>query len=168
MAKTRRKDATSGEPPASPTTDEPAFAAPVTAVSEEAIEASTQDTGRKLWSQWKRRQPTMFERRWWDDRILGVAMGDESVKVQMFRFVDVLPRLKSHEDVTRHLQEYFEEVRHHRPWAVELVKFGIEHIRPNSVISRALAYNARSNALRMRSANQTARPPRECSRMQRS
>lgn len=149
MAKTRRKDATSGEPPASPTTDEPAFAAPVTAVSEEAIEASTQDTGRKLWSQWKRRQPTMFERRWWDDRILGVAMGDESVKVQMFRFVDVLPRLKSHEDVTRHLQEYFEEVRHHLPWAVELVKFGIEHIRPNSVISRALAYNARSNALRM-------------------
>lgn len=149
MAKTRRKDATSGSPPASPTTDEPAAAALVTTVDEDAIEASTQTTGRKLWSQWKRRQPTMFERRWWDDRILGVAMGDESVKVQMFRFVDVLPRLKSHEDVTRHLQEYFEEVRHHLPWAVELVKFGIEHIRPNSVISRALAYNARSNALRM-------------------
>jgi RHH-type transcriptional regulator, proline utilization regulon repressor / proline dehydrogenase / delta 1-pyrroline-5-carboxylate dehydrogenase len=149
LAKTRRKDATSESPPASPTADEPATAAPVIPVSEDAIEASTQDTGRKLWSQWKRRQPTMFERRWWDDRILGVAMGDESVKVQMFRFVDVLPRLKSHEDVTRHLQEYFEEVRHHLPWAVELVKFGIEHIRPNSVISRALAYNARSNALRM-------------------
>ncbi len=154
MAKTRRKDATSGSPPASPTapvTDLSTVPAaePALPVSAEAIEAATQQQGRQLWGQWKRRQPTMFERRWWDDRILGVAMADESVKVQMFRFVDVLPRLKSHEDVTRHLQEYFEEVRHHLPWAVELVKFGIEHIRPNSVISRALAYNARSNALRM-------------------
>lgn len=145
MAKTRRKDAT----PAPDSRAEPEIVAPVTQPSAEAIEAATQTLGRKLWSQWKRRQPTLFERRWWDDRILGVAMADESVKVQMFRFVDVLPRLKSHEDITRHLQEYFEEVRHHLPWAVELVKFGIEHIRPNSVISRALAYNARMNALRM-------------------
>ncbi len=156
MAKTRRKDATSGSPPASPTEPAPVQATKakpttvdVVPVSADAIEAATQQHGRTLWGQWRRRQPTMFERRWWDDRILGVAMADESVKVQMFRFVDVLPRLKSHEDVTRHLQEYFEEVRHHLPWAVELVKFGIEHIRPNSVISRALAYNARSNALRM-------------------
>jgi RHH-type proline utilization regulon transcriptional repressor/proline dehydrogenase/delta 1-pyrroline-5-carboxylate dehydrogenase len=114
-----------------------------------AIERGTQALGREVWQNWSRRKPTIFERRWWDDRLLGVAMADESVKVQMFRFVDVLPRLKTHEDVTRHLQEYFDEVQHHLPWAVELVKFGIERVRPNSVISRALAYNARMNALRM-------------------
>ncbi len=149
MAKTRRKDATSGPPPASPTANDAAVAESVPPVIDDAIEASTQEAGRTLWRQWKRRQPTMFERRWWDDRILGVAMADESVKVQMFRFVDVLPRLKSHVDVTRHLQEYFEEVRNHLPWAVELVKFGIHNIPLNSVFSRALAYNARTNALRM-------------------
>lgn len=146
MAKTRRKDATSGSPPAGTG----ASVVPATPVGmPEAVEAATQALGRELWTRWQRRQPTLFERRWWDDRILGVAMADESVKVQMFRFVDVLPRLKTHEDITRHLQEYFEEVRHHLPWAVELVKFGIEHVRPNSVLSRALAYNARMNALRM-------------------
>jgi RHH-type proline utilization regulon transcriptional repressor/proline dehydrogenase/delta 1-pyrroline-5-carboxylate dehydrogenase len=91
----------------------------------------------------------MFERRWWDDRILSAAMADESLKVQMFRFVDVLPRLKTHRDVTRHLQEYFLEVKEHLPFAIEMVRFGIEHLSPDSVLSRALAYNARSNATRM-------------------
>jgi RHH-type transcriptional regulator, proline utilization regulon repressor / proline dehydrogenase / delta 1-pyrroline-5-carboxylate dehydrogenase len=122
---------------------------PITDAALEAIEKETQQLGRTLWDLWQRRQPTLFERRWWDDRLLGVAMADESVKVQMFRFVDVLPRLRSHQDVTRHLQEYFDEVRHHLPWAVELVRFGIDQVRPNSVLSRALAYNARRNAVRM-------------------
>ncbi len=116
---------------------------------ESQIESATQRFGAAVWNRWKRRQPSFFERRWWDDRILGMAMADESMKVQMFRFVDVLPRLKSHDDITRHLQEYFDEVRHHLPWAVELVKYGVEHIRPNSVLSRALAFNARMNAVRM-------------------
>lgn len=135
LAKKRRTDATA--PPV----------APVDLAT--AIEQTAQALGREVWRNWHRRKPTIFERRWWDDRLLSVAMADESVKVQMFRFVDVLPRLKTHADITRHLQEYFEEVRHHLPWAVELVKFGIEAVRPNSVWSRALAYNARRNALRM-------------------
>jgi len=149
LAKKRRTDATP-ESSDTPLAVEPSPVEPAPiAVSDEAVEAATQTLGRSLWTKWQRRQPSLFERRWWDDRILGVAMADESVKVQMFRFVDVLPRLKTHEDVTRHLQEYFDEVRHHLPWAVELVKYGVEQIRPNSVLSRALAYNARRNAVRM-------------------
>lgn len=105
--------------------------------------------GERWWQLWHRRKPTIFERRWWDDQLLNMAISDESIKVQMFRFVDVLPRLKSHVEVTRHLQEYFDEVRHHLPWAVELVKMGIEAIHPQSVWSRALAYNARQNTIRM-------------------
>src|ERR1700732_2252814 len=76
-----------------------------------AIEADTQKIGRDLWANLERRSPSVFERRWWDDRILSWAMADESVKVQMFRFVDVLPMLHAHDTVTRHLQEYFDEVR---------------------------------------------------------
>lgn len=116
---------------------------------EQRVEARTLDIGRSVWAKLRYRNPSPFERRWWDDRILGVAMADESVKVQMFRFVDVLPRLKSHQEVTRHLQEYFDEIREHLPWAVELVKFGVEQLHPGSVLSRALAYNARKNAARM-------------------
>ena len=78
-----------------------------------AVEAATQDIGRSLWSHLHRRKPSVFERRWWDDRILSWAMADESVKVQMFRFVDVLPMLRTAASITQHLHEYFEEVRSH-------------------------------------------------------
>src|SRR5277367_2560122 len=111
-----------------------------------AIEAETQAIGRELLAHLERRSPSIFERRWWDDRILSWAMADESVKVQMFRFVDVLPMLHTHDAVTRHLQEYFDEVRSHLPLAVRL---GLEISQPNSVLGKALALNARSNALRM-------------------
>ena len=114
-----------------------------------AVEEETQRLGRFVWGHLGRRRPSIFERRWWDDRIMAAAMADESLKVQMFRFVDVLPRLKTHRDVTRHLQEYFHEVKEHLPFAVEMVRFGVEHLSPESVLSRALAYNARANAARM-------------------
>ena len=80
-------------------------------MSTRAIEAETQEIGRELFARLERRSPSIFERRWWDDRILSWAMADESVKVQMFRFIDVLPMLHSSEAVTRHLQEYFDDVR---------------------------------------------------------
>ncbi len=110
------------------------------------VEAETQKLGRRLWSRLERRTPSIFERRWWDDRILSWAMSDESVKVQMFRFVDVLPMLRTHEAVAAHLQEYFDDVREHLPWAVRL---GLDITGPNTVLGRALAVNARSNARRM-------------------
>jgi len=110
------------------------------------VESETQAIGDWLQQHSPRRQPSIFERRWWDDRILSWAMADESVKVQMFRFVDVLPMLKDHQSVSRHLQEYFEEVNDHLPGAVRMV---VEHAGPNTVLGRALSMNARSNALRM-------------------
>lgn len=116
------------------------------AALEEAVEIETQRIGEWLWQHRHRRRPSIFDRRWWEDRILNWAMQDESVKVQMFRFVDVLPMLRTHEQITDHLQQYYEEVSTHLPGAVRLV---MEHSGPNSVLGRALAYNARTNARNM-------------------
>lgn len=74
------------------------------------------------------------------------AMEDEAVKVQMFRFVDVLPMLRDHNAIAQHLEEYFEDVKTHLPWAARL---GLDLSTNNSILSRALAYNARTNAARM-------------------
>jgi len=112
----------------------------------ESVEAKTQEIGDWLQTRLHRRQPSIFEKRWWDDRILSWAMADESVKVQMFRFVDVLPMLNHHEQVARHLQEYFEEVDEKLPSAARLV---LDHAGPNTILGRALSVNARSNARRM-------------------
>jgi RHH-type proline utilization regulon transcriptional repressor/proline dehydrogenase/delta 1-pyrroline-5-carboxylate dehydrogenase len=111
-----------------------------------AVETATREIGRDLWEHLERRTPTLFERRWWDDQILSWAMSDESVKVQMFRFVDVLPMLRTHEQITRHLQEYFDEVRQHLPSAVRIA---MDLSPPNSVLSRAIAWNARQMSRNM-------------------
>ena len=110
------------------------------------VETATQRIGRELWEQLDRRKPTVFERRWWLDHILEWAMQDESIKVQMFRFVDVLPMLKSSDSVAQHLQEYFDEVRSHLPMAARM---GLDVAQPSSILGRALALNARTNARKM-------------------
>ncbi|MEZ6056189.1 MAG: proline dehydrogenase family protein [Planctomycetaceae bacterium] len=113
---------------------------------EQQVEARTQTIGRELWQHLSRRRPSLFESRWWIDHILEWAMEDESVKVQMFRFVDALPMLKTHTQVTEHLQEYFEEVQEHLPWAGRLV---LKISQPDSLAGKALALSARRNARRM-------------------
>ncbi|MFM9960384.1 MAG: proline dehydrogenase family protein [Planctomycetaceae bacterium] len=127
-------------------TAKPSVDAEVLGGLEARVEEVTQEIGRYLFEHLRRRKASIFEKRWWEDRILSWAMGDEAVKVQMFRFVDVLPRLKTHAAVARHLQEYFEEVSTHLPGAARLV---LDWAEPNSVLGRALAVNARSNASRM-------------------
>ena len=76
-----------------------------------AIEQETQRIGRHLFENLDEDQPSIFHRRWWDDRVMSWAMSDEALKVQLFRFVDVLPMLRTSDAVTRHLNEYLQQVR---------------------------------------------------------
>ena len=108
------------------------------------IERTTQQLGRHLFEHASGHQPSPWDRRWWDDRIMAWAMQDESVKVQMFRFVDVLPMLKTSAAVTRHLHEYFHDVRAHLPSAARL---GLAVATPDSIAGRALAIAARRNVM---------------------
>lgn len=116
------------------------------AAQTDRVEGRTQEIGRELFQRLGRRTPTIFHGRWWEDRLLSWAMSDEAVKVQMFRFVDVLPMLKDHVAIARHLDEYFEDVRSRLPWAARL---GLDLTTSNTILSRALAFNARTNAARM-------------------
>ena len=50
---------------------------------------------------------SIFNKDWWYGRIMEWSMKNETFKVQMFRFVDVLPYLNSSDEVARHLKEYF-------------------------------------------------------------
>src|SRR5690606_21375779 len=74
------------------------------------IEARTQQIGRELFDQLRASRPGLLERRWWDDRIMGWSMSDEALKVELFRFVDVLPMLGTSQAVNDHLVEHLERV----------------------------------------------------------
>jgi RHH-type transcriptional regulator, proline utilization regulon repressor / proline dehydrogenase / delta 1-pyrroline-5-carboxylate dehydrogenase len=107
------------------------------------IETTAQEVGRYIFDRCRQGHARPFERRWWDDRVMAWAMHDEAIKVQMFRFVDVLPMLRSSESVTGHLHEYFHDIRKPLPGAVRL---GLAVASPRSIAGRALAIAARKNA----------------------
>ena len=85
-----------------------------------AIERRTREIGRHLFANSRESQPRIWQRRWWDDRIMAWSMRDERLKVQLFRFVDVLPMLHSADAVTEHLHEYLAPVRDRLPALVRL------------------------------------------------
>lgn len=53
------------------------------------------------------RAPTVFEGRWWSQGVINLAMKDPVFKVQLFRFIDVLPALASDAAVVKLADEYF-------------------------------------------------------------
>jgi RHH-type proline utilization regulon transcriptional repressor/proline dehydrogenase/delta 1-pyrroline-5-carboxylate dehydrogenase len=55
-----------------------------------------------------------------DARMMDWTMKDEGLKVQMFRFVDVLPMLKTSEDIMRHLQEYLKDFPLLGQWGINM------------------------------------------------
>jgi RHH-type transcriptional regulator, proline utilization regulon repressor / proline dehydrogenase / delta 1-pyrroline-5-carboxylate dehydrogenase len=55
------------------------------------------------------RTPTLFERRWWSQTALNLAMQDSAFKTQLFRFIDVLPSIIDDEEVVALAREYLGE-----------------------------------------------------------
>ncbi len=115
------------------------------ALSDE-IEQQTKIIGREIFSRLKAESPSVFHFAWWDEKILDWCMRDEMLKVQMFRFIDVLPMLKTGEQVARHLQEYFLDHAEIFPIAVQ---WGLNFASHRSAAARAVALAVRRNASRM-------------------
>ena len=77
--------------------------------------ARTQEIGRELFERIGR-GPKPWHRAWWEDRFMAGTLDDPLVRVQLFRFIDVLPALKTTESVRRHLAEYLAEAGDRVPW----------------------------------------------------
>lgn len=110
------------------------------------IERGTKEVGQKIFARLQTETPSVFHFSWWDEKILDWCMRDETVKVQMFRFIDVLPMLKTGEQVARHLQEYFLDHKEVFPIAVQ---WGLNFASHRSAAARAVALAVRRNATRM-------------------
>ncbi len=51
--------------------------------------------------------PSLFRKDWWAGKVMDWAMANEGFKVSLFRFVDVLPCIRSEESLLRHVEDYF-------------------------------------------------------------
>jgi RHH-type proline utilization regulon transcriptional repressor/proline dehydrogenase/delta 1-pyrroline-5-carboxylate dehydrogenase len=69
------------------------------------VEARTQAIGRELFER-TRRAASVAER--WTGALFEGSLGHDEARLQLFRFIDVLPALGSDAEVAGHLREYFE------------------------------------------------------------
>src|SRR5437588_732331 len=111
-----------------------------------AVEALTQDYGREIFARLGQTTPLPFSPSWWDERLMNWTMAAEAVKVQLFRFIDVLPLLHSPAEINRHLREYFNEAKAELPrWMTA----ALPYMPSNGLAGRLLARAARHNAERL-------------------
>lgn len=80
------------------------------------LDQRARQIGRELFSSLRRPKSRVYQRRWWDERIMDWSMSDEELKVQLFRFVDVLPMLRNSEMVSTRLAEYLGQADHALGW----------------------------------------------------
>lgn len=110
------------------------------------IEERTQQIAKQIFAGIDTSGPTFFSQKWWDDWVMDWSMANEDVKVQMFRFIDVLPMLDTPESVAEHLQAYFDQSEGHFPL---LVRMGAGLADPNKMRGRVVARAIRQNATRL-------------------
>jgi RHH-type proline utilization regulon transcriptional repressor/proline dehydrogenase/delta 1-pyrroline-5-carboxylate dehydrogenase len=113
--------------------------------SREALGLRTKEVGRELFARIGR-GPALWEREWWDDRLMNLTLSDPELKVQLFRFIDVMPALRDDESVRRHLDEYLAEAGDRVPWWLRVTS-GLSP--PGAPTVRMLAAVARFAATHM-------------------
>ena len=78
----------------------------------DATERAVQALARSLYERAAQHKPSLFEAKDLLGRMIDWSLNDDSLRVALFRFVDVLPSLESSSEIGRHLQEYFARVDH--------------------------------------------------------
>jgi RHH-type transcriptional regulator, proline utilization regulon repressor / proline dehydrogenase / delta 1-pyrroline-5-carboxylate dehydrogenase len=78
----------------------------------DAVEQDVQRLARSLYRKAAEHKPSLFEAQDLLGRMIDWSLKDESLRVALFRFVDVLPSLESATEIGRHLEEYFSRVDH--------------------------------------------------------
>lgn len=63
--------------------------------------------GRVIFGLMEAETPFIFNKKWWAGQAIDLVMKNPELKVQLFRFVDVLPTLLTDEAIAKHLEEYF-------------------------------------------------------------
>ena len=87
-----------------------------------SLDAEIRNRGEAIFKQMDAQTQSLFNKDFWYGRIMEESMKNTAFKTQMFRFVDVLPYLKSGSEVARHLKEYFAEGGDELPG---VFKFGV-------------------------------------------
>ncbi|MFB2838308.1 L-glutamate gamma-semialdehyde dehydrogenase [Floridanema evergladense] len=82
----------------------------------------------------------VFDQMRWDDKLLAWAMSNPGLRVQLFRFIDCLPALRSKSEVARHLQEYLSDESVELPSALKgMLNFASADSMPGQVAATTVS-----------------------------
>ncbi len=107
-----------------------------------SLEADIRELGERIFELAGQDVPSVFDSRWWSGKVMDWSMKDEAFKVEMFRFVDVFPTLRSAPEIARHLKEYFCRPEQDFPVAFQL---GLKAVSPTSMVAKAASAAIRKN-----------------------
>ena len=71
------------------------------------LEAGILARGREFFAAFGNETPSIFKKNFWTGKVMEWSMSHEDFKIQLFRFIDVLPSLKTEEMLNHHIREYF-------------------------------------------------------------
>src|SRR5690349_16249877 len=74
-----------------------------------SVEAATRRIGGELLDDARGRRGGVLSSGYWSDGLMGWALADPAFKVQLFRFVDVFPTLRTPEQVHEFLVDYLSQ-----------------------------------------------------------
>ncbi len=113
------------------------------------LESRTLAHGREIFARVQRQAPHILTPAWFDDLLMQLTMSEESLKVQLFRFIDALPVLHSAETVALHFKEYLRAAGKKLPWWLRLsTRFLPENGLGGRLLARSAFWNARHLARR--------------------
>ena len=72
-----------------------------------SLQSEIEQHGARIFELVDQHPESLFSKAGFYQRMMALSMRDEQFKVQMFRFVDVLPSLRKSGDIVQHLEEYF-------------------------------------------------------------
>ena len=112
-------------------------------VQSSTYEAKTQEIAKKLLAATRENRSffaQMRDQMRWDDKLLAWAMGNPGLRVQLFRFIDCLPSLRSKPEIASHLQEYLGDESVELPAALtRLLNFASPDSMPGQVAATTVA-----------------------------
>jgi len=72
-----------------------------------SLQSEVEQRGRRILGLVDKHPESLFSKAGFYQRLMTLSMRDEQLKLQLFRFVDVLPSLRTSGEIVEHLQEYF-------------------------------------------------------------
>ncbi len=112
-------------------------------VQASTYEAKTQEIGKQLLIATQENRSflaSLRDQMRWDDKLLAWAMSNPGLRVQLFRFIDTLPALRSKSEIAAHLQEYLGDESVELPAALKgMLNFANPDSMPGQVAATTVA-----------------------------